>query len=208
MHAPRSRCGILLAGGASIRFGGTPKGLVPLGALRLADYPLQALAAVCDDVIIAANDPAASEWFPLHRVVRDQTPGLGALGALVTALLAAGDRTTVVCAWDMPFVKSELLEALATAVERGASCCIPQHTDGQLEPLCAAYAASCATLSSTLLASGERAAHALAAACGGERWPIPASAPDSGESHSFFNVNTPADLALAAGRLARNLNHP
>lgn len=198
MPAPRSRCGVLLAGGASARFGGTPKGLEPCGAQRLADFALHALDATCERVVIASNALEAGAWFPGHDVIGDIRPGLGALSALGTALRAANGDVVVVCAWDMPFVSPALLESLAQAVESGAPCCVPVHPDGRLEPLCAAYAPACETVALSLLDAGERAAHALAQRVGGARWPIAPRSPGSDVPDQFFNVNTASDLAYAA----------
>lgn len=197
MRAPRSRCGVLLAGGASARFAGPPKGLAPFGSARLADVALAALVGACDRVVIAANDPEAERWFPNQRIARDVVPGRGALSALETAMLSAGDDTVVVCAWDMPFVTAALLDALAGAVERGARACVPQHSTGVFEPLCASYHPSCANVAASLLATGERAAYTLVGACGAEAWPIAAADEDV-----FFNVNTVDDLTRAGGMRA------
>ncbi len=170
---------------------------MPFGSGRLADVALAALCAVCTDVLIAANDENADRWFPPHRVVRDVVAGRGALGALETALLAGDGAVLTVCAWDMPFITAEVLDQLTTAVEQGASCCVPVHADGRCEPLCAAYASSCATVATALLARGERAAHALLREAQGMPWPIGAHLPLAVASHTFLNVNTPDDLRFA-----------
>jgi molybdenum cofactor guanylyltransferase len=191
MHG-QARCGVLLAGGANSRFAGSPKGLAAFGNTRLADGPLSALRATCDRVLISANAAEADRWFPDLPIVRDVVPGRGALGGLDTALKAAGTFTLVVCAWDMPFVTADLLELLVSAVEEGADACVPRHADGTVEPLCAAYAPTCAAIAAGLIASGERAAHALAAACRTQYLSVtPANA------HLFFNVNTHDDLRSA-----------
>ena len=206
MDGPRQRCGVLLAGGTSTRFGGGPKGLASLGAMRVADGPLRALERVCDEVVIAANDPDATVWFASHTIVRDAIPGRGALGALETALRAANGRTLVVCAWDMPFVTAATLETLAAVVDAGASCCVPQHADGLLEPLCAAYAPICADVATALLAQGERAAHLVQQACGGVGWSIADHVSGEQATRVFFNVNTHDDLRLAASWLTLHPN--
>lgn len=192
MRAPRSRCGVLLAGGVSSRFAGPPKGLAPFGSARLADVALAALTGVCDRVLISANHPEAARWFPEHLIVRDVLPGRGALSGLEAAMLSARDDTLVVCAWDMPFVTASVLDALTVVVERGANGCVPQHDTGVFEPLCAAYDPSCAGVATSLLAAGERQAQRLVHACGATVWPIPPALEDV-----FFNVNTLADLARA-----------
>ncbi len=193
----RAHCGVLLAGGRSARFGGSPKGLVAFGSGRLADGPLRALATSCDDVLIAANDAEAESWFPGVRVVRDVEPGLGALGALVTALGAAEGRSVVVCAWDMPFVTAAVLRELIRGIADGAACCVPQHANGTLEPLVAAYDARCADVAAELLATGERAAHALCTRVRGVHWLITGQPITMVQAHTFFNVNTPDDLQRA-----------
>ena len=205
--ALQPRCGVLLAGGASTRFGGAAKGLIPLGDSRVADGPLRALATVCGNVMIAANDPAAESWFPGRSVIRDRVAGLGALGALETALLASTGHSVVVCAWDMPFVSAAVLSKLAEVVDAGATCCVPMHADGQLEPLCAAYATRCGRVASELLASGERAAHALIDAVGGSTWPIDGTLSAADAERTFFNVNTHADLLRAASWTLLSSDH-
>jgi molybdenum cofactor guanylyltransferase len=195
------RRGVLLAGGASARFGGQPKGLLPFGTGRLADAALAALCAVCDDVVICANDAAAEAWFRPHAVVRDAVTGRGALGALEAALLAGGGALVTVCAWDMPFITPDVLSALTDVVDGGAACCVPEHADGRLEPLCAAYSASCVSTASALLAAGERAAQALLHAAGGETWQIAGALQSALAPHTFLNVNTPDDLHRAESML-------
>ena len=191
------RRGVLLAGGASSRFGGVAKGLLPLGDMRLADAALAALRETCDDVVIAANDHTAEFWFREHPVVRDSEAGRGALGALETALLAADGATVVVCAWDMPFISADVLTQLAHVVEAGATCCVPIHADSSAEPLCAAYAPACAAVASALLARGERSAQALWRAVDGASWDIDAMLTPERAARTFFNVNTPDDLRRA-----------
>ena len=203
--AARPPCGVLLAGGLSARFGAGPKGLAMLGSQRLADYPLQALSAVCDEVIIAANDPEASRWFPGHRVVADLAPDRSALAALHTALHAAHGRDIVVCAWDMPFVTPDVLQPLVDALVTGVPCCVPLHRDGGMEPLCAAYSAGCAPVADVLLARGERAAHALCRAAGGMAFNLADAMPADRAERTFFNVNTLSDLEVAEHWL---LSHP
>lgn len=196
-HARRPRCGVLLAGGTGSRFGSVAKGLTPFADARVCDAALRALHDSCDTVVIAANDPAAAQWFPGLRIVRDATPHLGALGALTTALHAAGDATVVVCAWDLPLVEARVLQALADVVDAGAPACVPVHADGQPEPLVAAYAPACAREAARLLAEGERAAQALCTAVAGVPWPIATHLQPDDAQRIFHNVNTRDDLARA-----------
>jgi molybdenum cofactor guanylyltransferase len=200
--SPRgARCGVLLAGGLSTRFGGAPKGLEPLANRRLADFPLAALTAVCDDVVIAANDPTADTWFPGHTVIADGGTERSALAGLLAALRIANGRLLAVCAWDLPLIPASLLQELVTVVASGASACVPQHSDGRLEPLCAAYDGTCLPVAAALMQMGERAAQHVVREAGGVFWPVPTE-----YAHTFFNVNTRDDLPLAERWMSSSLS--
>ena len=194
----RRRSGVLLAGGASARFG-TPKGLAPFAGARLADRPLGALREVCDEVLVASNDPQAAHWFDSCRVVTDVHDFRGGLSALATACVRASHETVIVCAWDMPFVTAALLDELATVVDRGARCCVPAHADASFEPLCAAYqrAASVKAVTDILTSSDARSAQMLPGVLAGTVWHIDRHLEAGDAARLFLNVNTLDDLELA-----------
>jgi len=198
--------GVLLAGGAARRFGGQPKGLARMDGVRIADRALAALRDASTAPLVIANDPAAAEWFPGERIVADETPGLGPLGGLATALHAAEGAPILVVAWDMPFVTAELLRELRRRGEAGARAVVPVHgTDGWAEPLCAWYAASALPICRALLEAGARRAGAL----------LDALLPDAetvgdeelarfgDPARLFTSVDTPAALAALGGTMAR-----
>jgi molybdopterin-guanine dinucleotide biosynthesis protein A len=188
--------GAILAGGQASRFGGAPKGLAEVGGVRVLDRVAAALRAVpCDDLLLIANAPDAATWLPGARVVRDRRPGLGALGGLHAALSQARGPVLVV-AWDMPFVPTALLAALAAAVHAGAPAAVPSGPHGP-EPLCACYGPSCLTIVERLLDAGERRASALAEAAQAIPLGTDEVARFGDPATMFTNVNTPDDLSLA-----------
>ena len=148
-----------------------------------------------------ANDPAAPRWFPRDRIVCDETPGLGPLGGLATALLAADGSPVLVVAWDMPFVTAEILQELRRRGEAGASAVVPVHdVDGWSQPLCAWYAPAGLAICRALLAAGARRAGALFDALPGAetmgdtdlaRYGVP--------GQLFTSVDTPGLLAELGG---------
>ena len=207
MRQPGHACvGVLLAGGAARRFEGRPKGLAVLDGMRIADRVLAALRAVTATQIVVANDPAAARWFPGERIAADDTPGLGPLGGIATALAAAEGASTLVVAWDMPFVTADLLRELRRRGEAGAVAVVPVHgADGWAEPLCAWYAASGLETCRALLDAGARRAGALFDALPGAetigdtdlaRFGVPA--------RLFTSVDTPGALAALGGTLERH----
>jgi molybdenum cofactor guanylyltransferase len=197
--------GVLLAGGAARRLGGLPKGLARIDGERIADRVLTALRASTDQVLVVANDPGATAWFPGERVVADETPALGPLGGIATALATADGAAVLVVAWDMPFVSGELLRELRRRGEAGASAVVPVHgTEGWAEPLCAWYAPAALACARELLDAGARRAGALFDA-------LPcvalmdesALAPFGPPARLFTSVDTPEQLAQLGGTIDR-----
>ena len=199
----RSTVGVLLAGGAARRFGGRPKGLARLGGQRVADTVLAALRGATATQVVVANDPAAAEWFPGQRIVADDTPGLGPLGGLATALGAAEGAPALVVAWDMPFVTADLLRELRRRGEAGASAVVPVHgVDGWAEPLCAWYGPAALEICHALLAAGARRAAALFDALpGAATLGDAALAPFGDPARLFDSIDTPERLAELGGAL-------
>lgn len=174
-----------------------------LGGRRIADHVLSALRAVTTTQLIVANDSAAPRWFAGARIIADETPGLGPLAGIATALHAAGGAAVLVVAWDMPFVTPALLGELRARGERGASAVVPVHGESaRVEPLCAWYGGESLAPCRKLLDAGERRAVALfealtdAVAMGDDELARLGDA-----SRLFTSVDTPERLAELGGTL-------
>lgn len=198
---PRPACtGVVLAGGASSRFGGAPKGLHPVAGRRVLDRVLDALRAVTDAQLIVANDPTARDWAPGVRVARDVLPARGSLVGIHAALVHAASPVLVV-AWDMPFVTPALLDALRRRGENEAAAVVPSGPHG-VEPCCAYYVPACIPVAERQVAAGELRLSAFLAALPAVVRLEGAELAAAGDPASMFlNVNDAADLA-AAERLA------
>lgn len=196
---------MLLAGGAARRFGGLPKGLAVVDEIRIADRILAALRGATDRQIVVSNDPAADDWFPKLRVVEDETPGLGPLAGIETALRAAKGASVIVVAWDMPFVTTPLLRGMRALGDIGAAAVVPVHGDPPVaEALCAFYSRDALGACTALLAEGERRAGAL--------WKVLPSAMTIPErvlvEHGdpgklFLSIDTPEQLVAIGGEMPR-----
>jgi molybdenum cofactor guanylyltransferase len=194
-----------MAGGTASRFGGLPKGLALVGEVRIADRVLIALRGATDRQIVVSNDPLADDWFPKLRVVEDETPGLGPLAGLETALRAAKGGAVIVVAWDMPFITAPLLRGMRALGELGAAAVVPVHGSPPVpEALCAYYAPEALDVCRELLARGERRASAL-----WEALPTATSIPERLlEQHGdpervFLSVDTPEKLQALGGEMPR-----
>jgi molybdopterin-guanine dinucleotide biosynthesis protein A len=185
-----------VAGGAATRYGGAPKGLLPVGGRRILDRVVESLErATGRPPVLIANAPEASEWRPDLPVYRDAVPGHGALSGILTAVEAVGPALCV--AWDMPFVPAALLAELAALLE-GADAALPESDSRRgLEPLCAAYGTACGPAIRAAIARGDVRAIGFHAAVRLARLARADVLQYGDPGVVFFNVNSPDDLARA-----------
>jgi molybdopterin-guanine dinucleotide biosynthesis protein A len=190
--------GAILAGGHARRLGGLNKAglILQPGGASVLDRQLARLRRVVDRTIIIANDAQRFSGAGIP-VIHDLVPDSGALGALYTAVHAAGTDGTLVIACDMPFVSERLLAHLVS-VGGSVDIAIPCTARGY-EPLCATYSRRSADelrrliderrfrLSDVARIPGLRV-HEMG------REELEAFGP---EEVLFFNLNTPEDVARA-----------
>jgi molybdopterin-guanine dinucleotide biosynthesis protein A len=189
--------GAILAGGGATRFGGKPKGLEVVGGERILDRLVRVMQeALGQPPLLVANAPGGDRWRPDLRTIPDVRPGLGALGGIYTAVMAA--PAPVVCvAWDMPFVSPELIAQLGGALDQADAVLPESHGRRGVEPLCAAYGPACAAAIAESLDRGD-----LRAIGFHDRIRVSILSLDRIRALDdpellFFNVNTADDLARA-----------
>ena len=172
--------GVLLVGGASVRFG-APKALALLDGETLAARGHRILAEAFDHVIAVGK---AADALPLPFVVLDDASELRApIVGLAAALRLAPTELAVVLPTDVPWVTGELLGALAAAAE-GADAAVPQTG-----PLPGAYRRTALPVLERRIAAGELALHRALAEL--ETRVVRA------DPALLRNVNTPEDLVSA-----------
>jgi molybdopterin-guanine dinucleotide biosynthesis protein A len=187
----------ILAGGAAARFGGAPKGLLPVGGRRILDRIVDAcLEATGALPLLVANDPGAGAWRPDLQVVSDRRPGAVTLGGLYTAVSAA--PAPVLCvAWDMPFLSAPLLRLLAERLAT-ADAVLPASSGPRgVEPLCAGYGLGCLAPMERALDRGDFRAVAFLPEVRVTIVPEETVRTLGDPDVLFFNVNTPQDLERA-----------
>jgi molybdenum cofactor guanylyltransferase len=187
------------AGGQSRRMG-RDKGLVLLQGRPLIRHLLDRVADLGDEIVITTNQPEAYAFLGV-RLASDESPGAGALNGLRTALNAAHGDKVLVLACDMPFVSRPLLRHLIELAPQ-ADVVVPRRT-GEYEPMHAVYDRRCLTEIEASLEAGDMRMISFF-----PRVKVLAVEEDVLErldpgQHSFFNVNTPADLALAEQLLSQ-----
>lgn len=107
--------GIVLAGGASSRFG-RDKLREPVGGMPLLHRPIRALAGSCDEIVVVVAPHAPHPELPgvavPVRVARDAVRDAGPFAGLVAGMGAVAAPRAMVVAGDMPALAPTLVAAL------------------------------------------------------------------------------------------------
>jgi len=189
--------GAVLAGGVASRYDGRPKGLERVGGERILDRLVASLtAATGEPPLLIANDPQAAEWAPGLRVVTDSRPDCGSLGGIYTAL-TTGQGPVLLVAWDMPFVTTDLLQALVGG-SPDYDVFLPESGGPRgVEPLCGVYGPACLAPVTRQLDDEDLRAIGFHDAVRVGHLPLEVVSGFGDPETLFFNVNTPNDLAKA-----------
>ncbi|HEV7672056.1 MAG TPA: molybdenum cofactor guanylyltransferase [Thermoanaerobaculia bacterium] len=198
--------GIVLAGGASRRFG-SDKATLEIargdGVETLAGWALRRLREVCEEVAVAdgGRDVLAGV-----RSLPDG-PGRGPAAGLLGAARAFPARSLLVLACDLPAVPVELLAKIAAVAAGGDFDLVLPRWEGGAEPLSALYAPKALAALDRRVAAANYALYDLAESPGlnvaallSEADLLPFGPPEE----IFANVNTPEDLARWLARRERD----
>jgi len=132
--------GIILAGGQSRRMGSDKANLrlQPDGPTLLERAVASLRTVVGDNLIVIANQP---EKYNLElMVVGDNFPSNGPLAGLEAGLTASQMDYNILVACDMPFLQTDLLQALVIWAKEGNwDAIVPLNRESLPEPLCAIY---------------------------------------------------------------------
>jgi molybdenum cofactor guanylyltransferase len=194
---PASASVVILAGGRGERLGRDKAG-VTLGGQTLLQRALGLFAPFSDDLIVVARaDQRLEAWGA--RVVHDEVPDGGVLAGMAAGLGAAQHAWCIVVACDMPFVNLRLFGYMLS-LATGYDVVVPKLDVG-LEPLHALYHMRCLPALRQALAEGRRRVVSFYESLH-VRYILPSeSAPFDPLGRSFYNINTPEELARAQGWL-------
>jgi len=191
--------GILLAGGASRRFG-RPKLVEPLDGEPLFHLPLRALLASCDDVVVVlapdAPEPPLPEGSDRVSFARDRLAYEGPLAGTRAGLEHVRGESAALVAGDMPGVSARLISLMAErAASTGRSGIVLRDGRGT-RPLPAVLRVGPAmALSRRLLDEGERKLRALVEGLALDELPEAVWAEVDPRGAWRNDVDTPGDLS-------------
>ena len=196
MTGSLSPLGVVLAGGASRRFG-APKALAAVGGRRIVDRVRGVLAEVTDVVVVSGALPLDGAGS-----MPDTRAGLGPLGGVLTALRRAGAEGrpgVLVAGCDMPFLDPALFRLLGTrGAESGAAAVVPASGGRRgFEPLCAWYSVRAIAALEGMADAGVLGLHRLAERAEVEVIPLGEVRAIGDPERLFFNDNTMDDLREA-----------
>ena len=152
-------------------------------------------SSLFDEVIIVANDPAAFAGWD-GTIVSDIYPCGCSLAGIHAGLFYASASHVFVSACDTPFLERRLAEYLLSRTGPGIDVVIPE-TDAGLEPLCAVYSKQCLPLIEENLENNIFMIKKFFKMRRVRKVPMDKLQELDSGIDSFFNINTPEDLARA-----------
>lgn len=132
--------GVVLAGGASRRFGGEDKTAAVVAGRTLLDRAVLALSDARTVVVVGPRPPGGREVV----LVREDPPGSGPGAGLLAALPVLTSDVVVVLAADLPRVDEQVVAALVATLDAAGpdiDAVVPQDAHGRPQWLLAAYRA-------------------------------------------------------------------
>jgi len=193
--------GVLLAGGKSRRMGEDKRHLV-VGEQTLLERGLALLQSIfCEVLVVIAQDSP-----PLSidaRVVRDLVPDCGSLGGLYTGLTQATTPYIFVVACDMPFLNQTVITQFTS--RRGTADIVMARLADRLHPMHALYSKRCLPALEQMIRARQLKIQEIVSQSSLQvRYVTEADLLTiDPPGHSFYNVNTMADLEAARSLLAR-----
>jgi molybdopterin-guanine dinucleotide biosynthesis protein A len=170
---------------------GRDKCRIKIGDEDLVARTVRLLKYLCSDIWLLGRD--ASEHGLDIPSCRDDFPGIGPLGGILTALKRAEGKACLVLACDLPFLDRETLTVLIRERElsgiKTAMTTFRQNETGYIESLVAVYEPAAFDLLYPGLEKGEFKLSRLIPE--NRRHHIPYSRE---KTRVFFNVNRPEDL--------------
>ncbi len=192
--------GVILSGGLSTRFDGHNKALVRIGARRILDRLYDVFSDLFDEIILVTNDPLQFLEWDL-TLVTDLFAVRSSLTGIHAGLYYMQHPFGFFSACDTPFLKKGLVEMLIEQMEKNTDIVMPRTAAG-FEPLCAVYSKRCLTAAEQHLNEKKFKIQRAFRSCRTKIIPEEILRTRDADLLSFFNINTPQDLARAEEMIA------
>lgn len=195
---PGEVCGVVIAGGRSVRFGGE-KAVAVLAGKPLLMWAVTRLRRSCALVAVNARPGTEAEALAraaglpvLHDIPGDATGPLAGVRVGLTWAMSQGALALAASPCDAPLLPDDLFDRLIAAAGTGAA--MAETSEGH-QPLCAVWPVSALARVTEALANGAHPPTWLMLES------IGATRVRFQRPEAFANINTRADLAAIAGRI-------
>ncbi len=131
--------GVILAGGAGKRFGGTIKSKILIDGKTIMGRMTDVLEEIFDEIMIVTNTPDEFDEFKKYKIVRDKFIKAGPLGGIHAAMEASSNDAVFVFAGDMPFISRQVIADQIKAYENEEFEALVPQIRSYIEPLHAIY---------------------------------------------------------------------
>jgi len=212
MNLPCS--GVILAGGLNLRFSGKNKAFFGVGGEQLIDRIYSVFSGLFEEIFLVTNDPLPYLSLDLN-IITDLFPVRSPLAGIHAGLFFTSKPYAFFAACDTPFLKKALVKTIVAEIESGIDVILPETAQGP-QPLCAVYSRRCLLpiekhlAVQTLTSAKERSlqpglkVQSFYKEVRVKKIPESILREQDKDLLSFFNINTPEDLAWAE-KLAENL---
>lgn len=209
-----TRSAIILAGGRGRRMGMVEKTLLEFEGKTILERLLENLLRVVDEVVLSVRDTSQKEKlipvlekFPDQKIhfCFDSREDAGPLEGIRAGLLESGSEYSFVCAGDMPFVNSEVVDLLFKKAI-GHDAALPRWDERMFEPLHAVYSRN---MLPEIEKAFERGKHSVLAPVFQMKDVIFVEVSEireiDSELRTFANINTVEDLESMIGSAVRKV---
>jgi molybdopterin-guanine dinucleotide biosynthesis protein A len=148
-------------------------------------------------IVVSAQDSPDLPFPPDAVVVHDTLPFHGPLVGIYTGLEAASSEKSIVVACDMPFLNTGLLRYMVE-ISGDYDAVVPRLDDGMPEPLHSVYSKKCLDIMKKDIENGQLKVYVFLKKLNIRYLELDESRKIDPHSLSFFNINKPSDIDIAA----------
>jgi molybdopterin-guanine dinucleotide biosynthesis protein A len=186
--------GVILAGGANIRFNGIIKANIVINGKTIISRIIETIKDIFDEIIIVTNTPEEFIEYPDIKLTGDQILKAGPLGGIHAALKASSKEALFVFAGDMPLLKKEFIVRQIDFFNSNKCDILVPRIDQYIEPLHAIYNISlCKTLENYLKSENDFAVRKFLKELNISYLQFEES---EETKNAFSNINSPSDIFI------------
>ncbi|OQX02080.1 MAG: hypothetical protein BWK80_58670 [Desulfobacteraceae bacterium IS3] len=187
--------GVILAGGLNSRFSGENKAFLRVGGICILDRICSVFEELFEEIILVTNDPL--QYLDRDLIITtDMFPVRSSLTGIHAGLFCMTNPYSFFTACDAPFLKKELIEMLLAEIEARADVVIPETSAGYYA-LCAVYSKQCLKSVEQQIVAEKFKIQGFFNKVRVKKIPEKKLREKDPDLQSFFNINTPDQLAEA-----------